>query len=214
MNDTKENTDFLDFLKDDFEVMQVNRHPAISEMEQHLPSISKLSLIAKNMTVEASEECSVALDVTSDIRTLNKTLEELRKRATEPYRKSVQMINDAAKGLQEILNIAENEIKVKIAIFQKAEEVKMAAAQESVKELSEKLGIDILIPDDARLMQSSKASSYYKEVTTFEIMDVKLIPDIYWIVDEKLIQRHIDLGMQDIPGIKIVKDKKFVVRRK
>jgi hypothetical protein len=214
MNDTKQDTDFLDFLKDDFEVMQVNRHPAISEMEQHLPTISKLSLIAKNMSVETQEECSVALDVTSDVRTLNKTLEDLRKKAIEPYRKSVQMINDASKGLQEILNIAENEIKIKIAIFQKAEEAKMAAAQESVKELSEKLGIDILIPDEARLMQSSKASSYYKEVTTFEIVDVKLIPDIYWVVDEKLIQRHIDLGMQDIPGVRIVKDKKFVVRRK
>lgn len=214
MIDTQNNTDFLDFLKDDYEVLPADRHPAITEIEKHLPTISKLSLLAKNITIDNSETCSSALDITADIRSLDKTIETLRKAATEPARRIVQMINDSAKGLQEILSIAEHEVKVKIATYHIKEEEKMKAAQESVKELSAKLGVDVVIPSEHHGVHSAKATTYTKEVLTFEIQDAKLIPDIYWLIDEKMIQKHIDLGIQDIPGIKVVKGKKFVVRRK
>lgn len=214
MHDAKENIDFLDFLKEDFEVQAVERHPAISQIEEHLPTISKLSLMAKNLTVDDDQGCAGALDVTSDIRSLFKTIEELRKKAIEPARRIVQMINDSAKGLQEILKIAEGEVLIKIAAFKKREAEKMEVAEVAVKKLSEELGIDIAFPSGASNVHSSKASTYQKEVTTFEIVDVNLIPDLYWIVDEKLIQKHIDLGKQDIPGIKIVKEKKMLIRRK
>ena len=214
MSDTKKNTDFFDFLKDDFEILADDRHPAIAEIEKHLPTISKLSLMAKNLTVNDSQACGIALDITADIRALDKQIEDLRKKAGEPARRMIQMINDSAKGLQEILSIAEHEIKVKMATYHLKEEEKMKAAQDSVKELSEKLGVDIVIPNEARNVHSSKATTYYKEEWTFEVVDVNLIPKEYWIVDEKLVQKHIDLGKQDIPGIKIVKGKKFVVRRK
>lgn len=214
MNDTQNNTDYFDFLKDDFDVLEDNRHPAIAEIEKHLPTISKLSLLAKNITIDDSEACSSALDITADIRTLDKKIDELRKKASEPARKLVQMINDSAKGLQEILSIAEHEVKVKIATFHLREQEKMKAAQESVKELSAKLGVDILIPNENQRVHSAKASTYFKEEWTFEIVDVNLVPSEYWVIDQKLIQKHIDLGKQDIPGVKIVKGKKFVVRRK
>jgi hypothetical protein len=214
MNDTKDNTDFFDFLKDDFDVLADDRHPAIAEIEKYLPTISKLSLMAKNLSVEDSSACGIALDITADIRNLDKMIEDLRKKAGEPARRMIQMINDSAKGLQEILSIAEHEIKVKIATYHMKEDEKMKAAEESVKELSAKLGVDIVIPNDARNVHSAKATTYFKEELSFEIVDVNLIPDEYWVVDEKLLQKHIDLGKKEIPGVKIVKGKKFVVRRK
>ena len=99
MNDTRENTEFTDFLEDDFDVLPDNRHPAIAAIEKHLPSISKLSLLAKNISVDDSQDCGKALDVTADIRNLHKEIEELRKKAGEPARRIIQMINDSAKGL-------------------------------------------------------------------------------------------------------------------
>lgn len=214
MYDTKEDTDFLDLLKDNLEVLPDDRFPAIAEIEKHLPAISKLSLMAKNVTVEDSDSCSIALDITADIRTLDKMIESLRRTATEPFRKIVQKINDSAKGLQEILSNAEYDLKVKLATYHAKEAEKVKAAEESVRELSAKLGVDIIIPNEAKNAHSAKATTYFKEDWTFEIEDVNLIPDVYWVVDEKMVQKHIDLGKQDIPGIKIVKGKKFVVRRK
>lgn len=214
MNDTQNDTDFLDFLKDDFEVLTDDRHPAITEIEKHLPTISKLSLLAKNISVDDSETCASALDITADIRNLDKTIETLRKKAIEPARRMVQMINDSAKGLQEILSKAEHAVKVKIATYHVKEDEKMKAAQESVKELSAKLGVDIVIPNQNHGVHSTKATTYYKEDLSFEIVDINLVPEVYWVLDQDLIQKHIDLGKQDIPGVKIVKGKKFVVRRK
>ena len=214
MNDTQDDTDFLDFLKDDFEVLRDNRHPAIAEIEKHLPTISKLSLMAKNISVDDAESCSSALDITADIRSLEKTIDVLRKKAIEPARKLVQMINDSAKGLQEILSIAEHAVKVKISTYHVKEDEKLKAAQESVKELSAKLGVDIVIPTTNHGVHSAKATTYYKDELTFEIVDINLAPEVYWVIDQELIQKHIDLGKQDIPGVKIVKGKKFVVRRK
>lgn len=214
MNDTQHDTDFLDLLKDNLEILPDDRFPAIAEIETFLPAISKLSLMAKNVTVEDSEGCSTALDITADIRSLDKTIEVLRKKAVEPSRRIVQMINDSAKGLQEVLSQAEHAVTVKIATYHAKEAEKAKAAEETVKELSKQLGVDIIIPNESRNIQSSKATTYYKEEWSFEIEDVNLIPDVYWVVDEKMIQKHIDLGKQDIPGVKIVKGKKFVVRRK
>jgi hypothetical protein len=214
MNDTRQNTEFFDFLKEDYEVQPSDKHPAVTEIETHLPAISKYSLLAKNLAVADMQECSRALDLTSDIRSLHKTIEELRKKAIEPARRIVQMINDCAKGLQEILSLAETELKVKIAFYQKKEEERISAAEEAVKALSEQLGVEIAIPSDAKGVKSSKASSYYKETISFEITDESLIPDEYWMVNEELLQKHVELGKKDIPGIKIVKDKKFMIRRK
>lgn len=214
MNDIEEDTDFLDLLKDNLEVLPDDRFPAIAEIEKHLPTISKLSLMAKNVSVEDSQGCSTALDITADIRSLDKMIEGLRKKAVEPSRRITQMINDSAKGLQEILSIAEHELTVKIATYHAKEDEKMKAAEESVKALSEKLGVNIVVPSESKNVQSSKATTFYKETWSFEIEDPNLIPDTYWIVDEKMIQKHIDMGMQDIPGVKIVKGKKFCVRRK
>lgn len=214
MNDTQQDTDFLDLLKENVDVLPDDRFPAIAEIEKHLPTISKLSLMAKNVTVEDSQSCGTALDITADIRSLDKMIEELRKRAVEPSRKVVQMINDSAKGLQEILSIAEHELTVKIATYHAKEDEKMKAAEESVKALSEQLGVNIIVPGESRNIQSSKATTFYKETWSFEIENPNLIPDTYWIVDEKTIQKHIDMGMQDIPGIKVVRGKKFCVRRK
>jgi hypothetical protein len=214
MNDIEKDTDFLDLLKEDLEVLPDDRFPAVAEIEKHLPVINKLYLVAKNLTVEDAQGCSMALDLTADIRTLDKTIETFRKTATEPFRKTVQMINDSAKGLQEILSTAEYDLKVKLATYHAKESEKVKAAEESVKELSAKLGVDIIIPNEAKNTHSAKATTYFKEEWTFEVEDPNLIPDVYWVVDEKMIQKHIDLGKQDIPGIKIVKGKKFVVRRK
>lgn len=213
MNDVEEHTDFLDLLKDKFEVLPDDRFPAIAEMESYLPKISDLSLIAHNIVIEDVPSCQEAQDKIAEIRLVQDKIESLRKKGGEPFRKTVLMINDSAGGLKEILSKSEREINIKVATYQAQEAEKSKAAQESVKELSAQLGVDIIIPE-AKSIQSSKTTSFYKEELSFQIEDASLIPDIYWVVDEKAIQKHIDLGIQDIPGVKIVKSKKFVVRRK
>ena len=214
MQDTKEDTEFLDFLKDEIEVLDDERHPAIQTIEAHLPSISRMSDLARALVVEDMNNCKRALDLTSDFKGLYKAIEEHRKVSIEPMRRMVGAINDCAKTLQEQLNRIEYDIKIKMATFQQKEQEKAREHEEVVRKLSESFGIEISLPEAATQLSSAKATTYFKEVLSFEIEDMNVIPDEYWVVDEKLLQKHIDLGKTEIPGVKIVKDKKFVVRRK
>jgi hypothetical protein len=214
MQDTKEDTEFLDFLKDEIEVLEDERHPAIRTIEAHLPSISRMSDLARMLVIEDMNNCKRALDLTSDVKGLYKSIEEHRKVSIEPMRRMVGAINDCAKTLQEQLNRIEYDIKIKMATFQQKEQEKAREHEEVVRKLSESFGIEISLPEATNNISSAKASTYFKETLSFEIEDKNLIPEEYWVVDEKLLQKHIDLGKTEIPGVKIVKDKKFVVRRK
>jgi copper chaperone CopZ len=214
MHDATHNIEYFDFLKDEIEVLSDERHPAIREIETHLPSISKMEMLATSLVVEDMQNCKTALDLTTDVKALYKAIEEHRKHSIEPMRRMVQAINDCAKALQEQLNKVEFDIKIKLATFQQKEQEKARIAEEAVQKLSETLGIEICIPDTSKSVRSAKASAFFKEVNTFEIVDESLIPDEYWVVDEKKLQKHIDLGKREIPGVKIVKDKKFIVRSK
>jgi hypothetical protein len=213
MHDAKQNTDFLDFLKEDYEVQVQTSHPVLSEIDTHRPQVESFSRLAAQLAVKDAEACSRALDLTSDIKDKYQELEAFRKKTIEPSRKFVQMVNEWVKVLHEQLTAVESEIKYKIASYQKMEQDRLKAAEETIKQLSESLGIEIAIPG-VKQPSSEKAVGCYKETTSFEVVDKWIIPDEYWTVDEKAIQKHIDMGKIDIPGIKLVKEKKFFIRRK
>ena len=213
MHDTKNNTSFEDFLQEEVEVQADTRPVIVQKIDEFKPSIANLALYARNLAVEDIEGCTRALDLTADIRARYDELENFRKTAIEPSRRFVQLVNDCVKTLQQELEQIESGVTVKMAAYKKLEDERTKAAEEAVRQLSESLGVEIVIPQ-AKTMTSLKASAGIREVTTFEIVDESLIPDEYWMINEKVLQKHIDLGKREIPGIKIVKDKRFVVRRK
>jgi hypothetical protein len=212
MRDTKENIDFLDFLKDDFEIETGAEYPVIDQVESHKPAINSLSLIAANLAVQDMQTCTRALNLTAEVKKKYRELEDFRKKTIEPSRKFVQMVNDCVKALHDQLNRIESEVKFKMSVYQKIEEERVKASEESIRQLSESLGVDIVVPP-APKMESTNASVYYKTTVSFEIVDEKLVPDNYWMVDREAIQNDIDMGL-DIPGVKITKEKKMHIRRR
>lgn len=216
MMDTIYTNDLLDFMKGDLEVLQDVRIEAVKTIDKHFFSVKKLGAMAEMVKVEDADTCSDALNIAGDIKNLYKAIEEDRKKAIEPSRKIVNMVNDVAKKYQAALEIAEQLLKVKLAGYQLTQQVKAEEAQKQVKELSESLGLDIEIvaPSASKTLSSEKASTSTREKLTFEILDPELVPDEYWVIDEKLIQSHIAMGKKDIPGVKIVTEKTMIIRRK
>ena len=216
MDDTQDGNSFLDFMIDPVEIIKDERHPAIKQIERYYGSIFNLTKIAETLVVEDEEASRKALDISAEAKTIYKTIEDYRKKAIEPSRRIIQAINECAKNLQQTLNMIEGTIKVKLAGYQKSRELKEEEIKKSIQEMSASLGIDISIvaPPLAKNMSSSKAATYMKHKMSFVVVDEKLIPDEYWIVDEGMIQKHIDLGKKEIPGIKIVIEKELKIRRK
>ena len=214
MQDTFNTSELFDFMKD--EVLPDIRISAVKQIDKHFFQVTKVASLANSVVIEDSETCERALDIAGDVRTLSKQIDEDRKRAIEPSRKIVQMVNDCAKQFQDTLDMAERIIKVKLAGYQLSQEIKADEAQKTVRELSETLGLDIeiLAPNAPRTLSSAKASTSTREKLTFEILDSHLIPDEYWVVDDKLIQKHIAMGKREIPGVRLVTEKTMIIRRK
>jgi hypothetical protein len=216
VKDVLDNTDYLDFMKGDLEVLQDVRIEAVKTIDKHFFAIKKLGAMAELAKIDDDESCRDALNLAGDIKTLYKQIEEDRKKAIEPSRNIVNMVNDVAKRYQNVLEIAENLLKMKFAAYQITQQTKAEEAQKQVKALSESLGLDIEIiaPNAPKTMSSEKASTSTREKLTFEILDPELVPDEYWVIDEKMIQSHIALGKRDIPGVKIMTEKTMIIRRK
>ena len=76
------------------------------------------------------------------------------------------------------------------------------------------MDIAILAPNAPTTLSSEKASTCTREKYTFEIVDMSVVPDEYWVIDEDLIKKHIALGKREIAGVQIKTEKSMVIRRK
>lgn len=216
MNDMQNVTEFEDFMTDQIEVIPDNRHEIIKVLDRYIIDIDKICDLVESINVIDDISANKILDLSADVKNIEDRIEDYRKKSIEPCRKIIQTINDCAKKLQEALENIEATIKVKLLGYQKMQENKALEAQESVKGLSETLGIDIsiLTPGSQKNLSSAKAATSYRETTTFIVEDANLIPDEYWKIDERAIQKHIDMGKRDIPGVKIITEKTMILRRK
>jgi len=212
---TNQNIKQMDFIQD-VSVLQDERISSIKKLEKHSPYIAKLTHLAQTLTITCKEDYQKAIDIVANSRDEFDKTEELRKSETEPSRKFVKMVNDAAKAFTDELKECERILTVKLAQWMAEQEKEAEQAQKEVKKLSKKLGLDveILAPSAPTTLSSSDGSLRIREKASFEIADKSLIPDEYWIVDEELIKKHIALGKRDIPGVKIVTEKTLVLRRK
>lgn len=216
MRDTIEHNEWMDFMQGELEVLNDVRVEAVKTIDAHYFTVRKVAAFADHIVVDDNESKNRALDLAGDVKELSKKIDEDRKKAIEPSRKIVTTVNDAAKKFQEILDLTEGKLKVKLAQYQLLKQIEAEKAQKSVQALSESLGMDIeiLAPNAPTTMSSDKASTCTREKYTFEITDLELVPDEFWVIDEKLIQKHIAMGVRNIPGVEIKTEKTMIIRRK
>jgi hypothetical protein len=205
-----QDTELLDFLKDEIQIVPDNRPMAVLHIEKfHMP-IQTLTIRANQITIASREGCKIALDLCADARTINRRIEELRKTAIDPYRKVIQAINDSAKEFQATLDLIEEMLKTKVLTYEAQESKKKIT---EMQDLADQLGLEVVPTIEEKPLSSSKASTYTREVLSFEITDKEIVPKEFWMVDEEKIQKHIALGIF-IPGVKVSKEKKTFIRRK
>lgn len=217
MSDIKDDSEIIDFMIEEPEVeIEANPDHAIARIQGFYPRALVLNKKAELVQIDDHGSIHIALDVGAEAKKLHAEIEVERKKLTSPLRQFIQKINSVAKDIQQSLTLVDGIIKVKIASYQLDQELKTQIAQNELKNLSESLGLDVTIiaPDAPSTLSSEKATAYMKESLGFDVLDADLVPDEYWVIDEKMIQKHIDLGKRDIPGVKIKTEKTMVIRRK
>ena len=146
-------------------------------------------------------------------RDFKKFVENLRKNATEPLRKKVSAINELAKELTDPLEQAEEKANENAINYQ--EVAKNIAKQREIEDAA----IWGISPEEFA-PSTSKSTVAGKGTTTFtttrlivEIIDIKLVPAQFLLVDEDKIKKAHESGMI-IPGVNITEEKKVSLRSK
>lgn len=214
-DDLNDNT-FLDFMIDDVQIVESEKHPAIQVLLSHYDKINAIKIQVETLFVESKEGADAALRLSANSKEVYEEMEIFRKKILEPYRKFISSINECSSNMKKTLEYIDGTLKIKLAGWQIIQQKQALEAKESIKDLSEALGIEMVIvsPEAPKNTSCEAAVAYTREKVVFEIEDASLLPDEYWVIDEKAIQKHIDLGKKDIPGVKIKVEKFMTIRRK
>ena len=216
MMESTNDTTLLDFMEDEVEIMKDDRHPAIKALWAHYDKIGVIQTQAISIVIDSKESADAALRLHVQGRDIEEQIEAYRKQVVLPYRRFISSINECATNLKTILENIEGIIKVKLASWRSTQEKRVLEAQESINVISESLGLEVSIiaPEAPKTVSCEVGSAYIREKISFEIEDASKVPDEYWVIDEKAIQTHINLGKKDIPGVKIKIEKIMTIRRK
>lgn len=216
MADEPSDSTFLDFMVDEVEILQDDRHPAIKELSTRQEQIAEIIKKVERLDIHSKESADAALRLSSQSKEIFQGMEEFRKKILEPYRKFIAGINECASNLKKSLEYIDGTIKIKLAGWQQIQERRALEAVEAAKAFTASLGLELpIVAREAHKNTSCESAvAYTRDKVTFEIEDENLVPDEYWVIDEKAIQKHIDLGKKDIPGVKIKAEKVMTIRRK
>jgi hypothetical protein len=198
------------------ERIEVHLEPEVEEIGKFSTGVQFLLKKMSELEIATDEECKAALRIAGEAKTLYKQIEDVRKRAIEPSRKVIAVVNDAAKYLtQQLDNLAES-INIKLAMWHKTLEDQAKVAKESAKQLSDSLGlnIDIYVPEAPKTLSNEYAVASKKIVWEFEVSDEASIPREYLSVDEKKIKEAVKAGIREIPGVKIWEGSTMTIRRR
>lgn len=196
------------------EILLSEEPEALQEIAKFSTTVSVLLRRMTELDVTTDEECKSALKIAGEAKYLHKQIEEIRKKSIEPSRKIIAIINDSAKFLTTQLDDLGETVKVKLAIWQKKLEEDAKEAKERASELSKQLGIEIYVAGASKTLSNEYAVASSKTVWEFAIVDEKLIPREYLIVDEDKIKKAIKAGIREIPGLNIWEATSMTIRRR
>ena len=165
---------------------------------------------AKNLIVADEEAFSEITRIYKYAKDLEKQIEAQRKAANAPEQSRINERNDKAKKLVEPLKQIQDLCKKRLTDYQlMLEKQKEEQQQRLLADSSqEELPVELPIPT----LRGSGAIVYYEYERCFEVEELHKVPNEYWIVDEEKIRRHVALGYESIPGVKIFTKKITKVR--
>jgi hypothetical protein len=146
-------------------------------------------------------------------RRWQKIIEDHRKEATAEARSVVNAINDKAKEFSEPLGRICEIANQKTAHYLAAVERARKAEEAKINEAGAILGLDEMVhlPQVAP-QRGDGAMAYTKVVKKFRLSDMTKVPLKYLTINEELIQRDLDLGICEIPGVEVYEETKTILR--
>ena len=195
---------------------------------------STKALVARATKFQITDPASLqkSSGILSDIATAKKRANDLRFSLTKPldeskkrimalfspfidqFEKATKIIKDKVRDYYfEQEEKARKAEKERLLAEAKREEEIQKAQEEDREPVVEEIPVipEVKVPEKT-VKGIAGGSMTVKKIWKFTIVDPKLIPEEYWIIDEGLIREAVRNGAREISGVKIYEDKVVSVR--
>jgi len=161
----------------------------IAKKQLEIDCINEMADKAAKMVIETDSEAAKGLAFALQARTLCNNMEKTRKSIVAPHISFQKAVKQFCDAFTQKLKDMENSIIKKIDAYQDSRKEKMVQ-------------LDIADTSFENLCIDEGTSKVVME-WDFEVEDPSLVPNMYMIINEKLVKQAIKSGVRKIPGIKI-----------
>jgi chromosome segregation ATPase len=191
--------------------------------------IDMLADQCRNVVISDAQSLERAKSLAKQAKLIENYIEDKRKELTKPILDRKKAIDDLAKSLTKDLTEAVKHLREQILFYEQEQERKrleeLRRLEEEKRRKEEELKrmqmegnieqiehIEKLAEIETKAAELSEKSKNLREVWTFEVVDISLVPREYLVLDETAVRRAIQNGVREIPGLKIFKKAQLVIK--
>lgn len=174
-----------------------------AKLQRYSFKIGEMVQKARKFQIECRSDVNTAIVFASEARQLGKKIDAVRKEIIEPARKFIASINDTSKSFTEKLD------EIEECMLKKIDQWK--DLQKDKQEVYELLEADVVL-EKTDVMRAGSATVYEKTEYKFEVVDIEKVLPIYLKVDEKQVELMMKAGVLKIPGLRVWKETKTILR--
>ena len=170
-----------------------------------------LAETARTLVISTSDEARYASEMLTYISSAQKKLEAQRVFLVKPLNDHVKDINNVFKEWKSPLDEADTTLRRKMLAWHVEEERRAAAEREVLEQLD--------VPEEdmpdlpVRVVRSETGgSTSVRKTWTYEVVDQKIVPKAYLMLDDGLINLAIKDGTRKIKGLRIYQKESLAVR--
>ena len=169
--------------------------------------VSKLENQANAVIIATPEENALAIDLKAKLKEIGQTIKARKEEITKPLNTALKSARELFAPIEEQYETAENIVGKKLLAYKqkveaeaRAMEAKIAARVEkgTMKLETAERKIDAL-PTVQKTVQTDHGRVQFRKIKKVRIIDLKLIPDQYWIIDEVKLRKDVLTGIV-VPG--------------
>ena len=161
---------------------------------------TEVSLAEKAAQIKTDTDVENAAEVLISLKTQVDAIEEKRKEYTQPAQETIDRINDDFKQLTKPRMSYITTLKEKIVEYVSLRKKELSSKE---KELQIELKDRSLVLDNGlNKIVCSKGELRFRKSVDIKVTNRNIIPEKYWILDEKTIEKDLDAGIT-ILGVKI-----------
>jgi len=169
--------------------------------------VSKLDNQANEITITTPEENASAIELKAKLKDIGKQIKERKEAITKPMNEALRSARALFAPLEEKFENAENLVGRKLLDYKRKmdeqariEEEKIAARFEkgNIKaETAERKIEEIQRTEKTVVTDHGKVQ--FRKIQKVRVVDEKLIPDSYWVIDQVLLRKDVLAGIV-VPG--------------